>query len=89
MMRFVPQRILRPYQRLTTNDARRDFLQDRMNSLQTTGFEDCFPFPYWQNIGKELALHWVKRLQNEIQQAREWLRLDINLTQEQLPLVLK
>ena len=72
------------YQNITTVDARRDFLQERTNALRLEEFYNVSP--YWQGIGKELAELWAKRLEEEIKQAREWLRLDIRLTQEQLPL---
>jgi len=72
------------YQKLTTVDARRDFLQERTNVLRKEEFINISP--YWQGIGKELAELWAKRLEEEIKQAREWLRLDIRLTQEDLPL---
>jgi len=72
------------YQHITTVDARRDFLQERTNVLRKEEFTNISP--YWQGIGKELAELWAKRLEEEIQQARDWLRLDIRLTQEDLPL---
>lgn len=75
---------LRAYRELNSNEARRDFLGRSVNlleSLTLDGYSD-----YWRGIGGELAKLLADRLEQEIQQAREWLRLDIRLTQEQLPL---
>jgi len=70
------------YRNLQSQEARRDFLKNfhkRINEIKL----DSLP-EYWQNIGTELIAHWIKIIDNEIEQARELLHLTIDLTTDNL-----
>lgn len=74
---------LEQYRELATPTARRELLQNRVAALQALDFEDCTW--YWAGIGRELANLWIPRLNEAMQLAREWLRLELQLVDETLP----
>jgi hypothetical protein len=70
------------YRELDASSARREFLEYKIKELQRL-FWDGFS-EYWGNIGKELAAYWINLLTEEAKQAREWLRLEVRLINENL-----
>jgi len=73
---------LQYYRQSESSDARRQYLtrlQKKFNALEWQNLPD-----YWANIGKELADDWINVLEKAKQQARNFLRLEINLLQNSL-----
>ncbi|MFO1429467.1 MAG: hypothetical protein U1F76_04895 [Candidatus Competibacteraceae bacterium] len=79
------QTILTPleiYREIKTQNDRRGFLEHKIQEL--SGLYWYRFSEYWGNIGKELVAHWINLLTEEAKQAREWLSLEIQLTNENL-----
>jgi hypothetical protein len=73
---------LQYYRQLDTPDARRQYLtrlQNKLNALEWQNLPN-----YWANIGKELAAHWSNVLEKAKKQARNFLKLEIDLLQNSL-----
>ena len=66
---------LSDYRALTSVVGRRRLLESTENRVRSLSW-DGLP-RYWQQIGRELANHWVSLLTAEARQARERLRLDV------------
>ncbi len=67
---------------LCTNAARREFLEGMTDALKSFDFADSPA--YWREIGCELARIWITRIQEEAKQNREWVRLDIQVSNDTL-----
>lgn len=66
---------IRIYPELTTQRARRDFLEAILPALRKLDWKPLSA--YWGYIAKEIVDHWVTLMVQAAQQAREWLRLEI------------
>lgn len=74
---------LEEYRKLATPAARRELLKNRINALESLKLDE-FSW-YWRSIGQELADIWIPRLNEAMQQASEWLRLELQPMDEILP----
>ncbi|HIE01021.1 MAG TPA: ATP-binding protein [Thiotrichaceae bacterium] len=73
---------LQYYRQSDSPDARRQYLTRFQNRLQALGWQNLPD--YWANIGKELVEDWSTVLEKAKEQARNFLRLDIDLPQNSL-----
>jgi len=70
------------YRQSDNSDARRQYITRLQEKLKNIDWQNIPE--YWANIGKELAEDWVKVLETAKEQARNFLRLEINLIQNSL-----
>ncbi|MDM8562799.1 hypothetical protein QUF54_05535, partial [Candidatus Marithioploca araucensis] len=73
---------LKGYRQSDSQDARRQYLtrfQKKLDALKWQNLPD-----YWANIGEELATDWINVLEKAKEQARNFLKLEINLVQNSL-----
>lgn len=72
------------YRELATPSARCELLESKSTELQSVTWEGVSE--YWTSIGQELLALWVDKLQQGAHSAREWLRLEAYLINDQLGL---
>ncbi|MDM8565832.1 hypothetical protein QUF74_09280 [Candidatus Halobeggiatoa sp. HSG11] len=70
------------YRPLESAEARRQYLTKQQQKLQALTWENIPE--YWANIGQELVEHWVNKLEQGKQQARNFLHLETELSQTSL-----
>jgi hypothetical protein len=70
------------YRLLESTEARREYLTRQQKKLESLVWEDLPD--YWANIGQELVEHWITQLEKAKAQAKNFLHLEIELTQNSL-----
>ncbi|MCP4695306.1 MAG: ATP-binding protein [Gammaproteobacteria bacterium] len=78
------------YRRYLDADSRRRFLEHLAGKLEAVrraygdGANGAACPAFWANIGTEIAEHWIALLKQEAEQAREWLKIEVEIPPQQL-----